>query len=112
MENKNPYHSLIDNCLGLLSLKFNTSFKYEIEKNGEDFFFTIYKKDEAIYTKKIPLSEANNEYVDFIHYQIVRDLFNNSIQRMLMEKENSKKLFPKKHSKIETENINLTKGSW
>jgi len=112
MENKNPYHSLIDNCLGILSLKYNTSFKYEIEKKNEDFFFTIFNKDEAIYTKKIPLSEASTEYVDFIHYQIVRDLFKDSIQRLLMERENAKKLFPKKHSKIETENIKLTKGNW
>lgn len=111
MEKKNPYLLLIENCLGKLSLKYGTPFKYEITKKGISYSFTIYQADDPIFTKDVAVIE-NPEFIDYVHYEIVRDFFIGSIERIFMQIENAKKIFPKDHSKMKDKDFNITKGNW
>lgn len=107
----NPYLLLIDNCLGKLSLKYGTPFKYQIERQGIAYRFTIFQDDNPIYYKEVPVID-DNEMTDYVHYIIARDFFIGSIERIFMQRENEKKIFPRDHAKIKEDTLNVTKGNW
>jgi hypothetical protein len=113
MEQKNPYLLLIENCLGKLSLKYNTPFKYEISKKEQEntHTFTIFQGDDPIYSKSVHYLE-NIDSINYVHYMIVRDFFVGGIERIFMQRENAKKLLPKDHSKMTDDQLKITTGNW
>ena len=107
----NPYLLLIDNCLEKLSLKYGTPFKYQIERQGITYKFTIFQNNDPIYYKEVPVFD-DTDMVDYVHYTIARDFFIGSIERIFMQRENEKKMFPKDHAKLKEENLKIIKGTW
>jgi hypothetical protein len=51
--------------------------------------------------------------INSLYYQVVIDFFSGGIERILMQRENEKRLFRKTHADIKEEgNIQTTKGHW
>ena len=112
MDTKDPYLILIENSLGRLSLKYKTEFRYEIHKINVGFTFTIYQDKSPILFKEVPILEIE-EQISNLYYQVLRDFFMGGIERILMHRENEKKLFPKSHAVItEDGSIKTTKAHW
>lgn len=107
---ENPYLLLIDSCLEKLSIKYNTPFKYELVKKGASYYvFSIFQKDDPIYTKEILTVSVID---DFIYNEILTEFFIGGIERIFMQRENAKKLFPKDHAKLKEKDLTLIKGNW
>jgi hypothetical protein len=111
METKDPFISLIEDALGRLTLKYKTEFKYEIQKTKLGISFTIFQDKEPILFKELPESNDPNGLSN-LHYQILRDFIIGGIERIIMQKENEKKLFPKSHAKVSDNTIHLTNARW
>jgi len=112
MDKKDPYILLMDNALGRLSLKYGTPFKYEIKKDGFSYNFTIFQGEEPIYSKDV-LAIDDPSISDFTHYEVLKDFFVGGIERIFMQRENAKKIFPKEHAKIKDDpSVKITKGKW
>jgi hypothetical protein len=109
--NTNPYLLLIDNCLEKLGQNYGTSFKYQIERHGIAYKFTIFQDNDPIFYKEVPVFD-DTEMIDYVHYSIARDFFIGSIERIFMQRENEKKIFPRDHAKIKEENPKIIKGIW
>lgn len=107
----NPYLLLIDNCLEKLSQQYGTTFKYQIERQGIAYRFTIFQEDEPIFYKEVPVFD-DTEMIDYVHYIIARDFFIGSIERIFMQRENEKKMFPKSHARIKENTPKIIKGTW
>lgn len=112
METKDPYLLLIENALGRLTLKYKTEFRYEIHKINMGFTFTIYQGENLILFKEVPVIETEGQPSN-LYFQIVRDFFTSGIERILMQRKNEKKLFPKSHASLKDDGtIHSTKGNW
>lgn len=108
---KNPYLFLIDKCLEKLSHKYGTPFKYEIERQGFIYKFSLYQDSDPIFSKEIPVLEET-DMIDYVHYEVARDFFIGSIERIFMQRENAKKIFPQDHAKLKEEQLKIIKGNW
>lgn len=108
---RNPYLLLLDKCLRELSLKYDTPFKYQIERQGTIYRFTIFQYNDPIFYKEIPVYD-DTEMIDYVHYEIVCDFFIGGIERIFMQRENEKKIFPKEHAKIKEKYPKIIKGTW
>jgi len=111
MDKKDPYILLVDNVLGRLSLKYNTAFKYEVKKIGFSYNITIFQDNDPIYSKDV-IAVDDPSQPDFVHYEVLKDFLVGGIERIFMQRENAKKIFPKDHAKISDPAVNVTKGKW
>jgi hypothetical protein len=112
METKDPYLLLIEKSLGRLTLKYKSEFRYEVHKLNIGFSFTIYQGESPIFFKEVPVLETT-EQINNLYYQVLIDFFSGGIERILMQKENEKRLFRKTHAGIKEDgNIHTTKGHW
>lgn len=108
MEEKDPYLSLIEDALGRLTLKYKSEFKYELNKTKLGHSFTIFEGNSPIHHKEFPEIENFSK----LHYQIIRDFITSGIERILMQRENEKRLFPKSHASVSENKIHTTKSNW
>lgn len=111
MEKKDPYLLLIEDALGRLTLKYKTEFSYEIQKTKLGTSFTIFNEKEILLTRELPETTDPDGLMN-LHAHILRDFFIGGIERILMQKENEKRLFPKSHAKIEDNTIQTTQAQW
>jgi hypothetical protein len=112
MDTKDPYLLLIENSLKRLTLKYKSEFRYEVHKVNLGFTFTIYQSNTPIFFKEVPVLETE-QVINSLYYQVVIDFFSGGIERILMQRENEKRLFRKTHADIKEEgNIQTTKGHW
>src|SRR5687767_764338 len=107
----NPYLLLVNDCLEKLSKKYDTPFSYQIERQGIAYKFTLFQNSNPVYYKEVPVFD-DTEMVDYVHYMIARDFFIGSIERIFMQRENEKKIFPRDHAKIKEDNPKIIKGTW
>jgi len=111
MEAKDPYLLLIEDALGRLTLKYKSEFRYEIHKTNLGYTFTIYQNQIPIFFKELPIVEGENQ-ISVLHYQVIRDFMTGGLERILMQKENEKRLFPKPHTEVKDNPIHATKSKW
>ncbi|MFK5281846.1 hypothetical protein ACI3PL_20045, partial [Lacticaseibacillus paracasei] len=69
---------------------------------------TIYQEISPILFKELPDSEDLSE----LYYIIVLDFMSGGLERILMQRENDKKLFPKTHKELSDGKIHTTKSKW